>query len=113
MQLGASTTAYYEMMFYGSFSSATVNGANNNGGAIWIYTGDCVSAQGLYMNADLLGPQLAKYTRYGTATAYQGSAGSGVSSGIHRVATAYTDFTLSPNSGTLTGGTIYVYGYNK
>ena len=113
MKLGASATAYYEFMFYGSFASATVNGANGNNNVQWFYTGDCVGSQGLYMNVDLLGPQLAKYTRYGTATAYQGGAGSGVASGIHRVATAYTDFTLSPNSGTLTGGTIYVYGYKK
>ena len=114
MKLGASTTGYYEFMFYGSFSSATVNGANGNNGITWVYTGDCVASQGLFMSVDVLSPQLAKYTRYGTSIAYQaGSAGAGVASGIHRVATSYTDFTLVPNNGTITGGTIYVYGYNK
>jgi hypothetical protein len=27
--------------------------------------------------------------------------------------TSYTSFELSPSSGTLTGGTIYVYGYRN
>jgi hypothetical protein len=113
MNLGASTTAYFEFMLFGSFTSNTVLGANTNNGTKWIYTGDCVGSQGLYMNVDLLSPFLAKYTRYGTNTAYQSGTGSGVSSGIHRVATSYTGFTVAPNSGTLTGGTIYVYGYGK
>jgi hypothetical protein len=33
--------------------------------------------------------------------------------GEHRVATSYDSFTLIPGSGTLTGGTIRVYGYRN
>jgi hypothetical protein len=111
IKLGASTTAYYEFMIYGSFAGSTVSGANINNGSTWIYSGNGDSAGALYLNADIIGPQLAKYTRYGTNIAYQSGTGSGNSSGVHRVATSYTDFTIAPNTGTLTGGTIYVYGY--
>jgi len=33
--------------------------------------------------------------------------------GYHNVSTAYTAFTLTPSTGTLTGGTIIVYGHRK
>jgi hypothetical protein len=33
--------------------------------------------------------------------------------GWHNSATSFTDFTLTPNTGTITGGTISVYGYKK
>lgn len=113
LKLGASVTAYYAMMIYGEFTSATVQGANQNNGTVWIYAGDGASSGMLNMNVDVLGPQLAKWTRYGTSTAMQSATGSGVSSGVHKVATAYTDFTIAPNTGTITGGTIYIYGYAK
>ena len=36
---------------------------------------------------------------------------SGQTNGIHVSSTSFTGFTLSPDTGTLTGGTIRVYGY--
>jgi hypothetical protein len=113
LKLGASVTGYNAFMIYGEYTAATVLGANQNNGTVWIYVGDGASSGMLNMNADILGPQLAQWTRYGTATAYQSNAGSGVASGVHKVATAYTDFTIAPNTGTITGGTIFVYGYAK
>lgn len=112
-KLGASTASYYEFMFFGEFSNSTVLGANTNNGTSFIYFGGGEPAGSLSATADVLGPQLAKYTRYSTGTSYQSGVGSGFSSGVHRVSTAYTDFTLTPNTGTITGGTIYVYGYAK
>ena len=113
LKLGASATAYYEFLIYGSFAASTVLGGNTNNGSSWLTTGDGVGSQSLFMNIDLLNPFLAKYTRYGTNMGYQAGTGSGVAGGIHRVATSYTGFTVTPSSGTLTGGTIYVYGYGK
>ena len=43
----------------------------------------------------------------------QTGGGSAYVGGIHAVATSYTDFTLSLNVGTMTGGIIDVYGYAK
>jgi hypothetical protein len=113
MTLGASVTGYYEMMIFAAFATGTIQSGPTNNGSRWSYTGDAESGQVINMNTDLLGPQLAKYTRYGTNISYQTGTGSGVSSGVHKVATAYTDFTITPSTGTLTGGTIFVYGYAK
>lgn len=114
IQLGASVTGYYTFMIYGaSFASNTLSGNGSNNTVNFNVVGDGITSQGLFMNADFLNPFLAKYTRYGSAIGFQSATGSGVTSGIHKVATSYTDFTMAPSTGTITGGTIYVYGYNK
>jgi hypothetical protein len=112
LQLGASTTGYYSFMIFGQYSGPTVTGSASSNGANFLYAGDG-STSGNYMNADFLNPFLAKYTRFGNSMGYQSALGSGMSSGVHQVATSYTDFTIAPSTGTLTGGTIYVYGYKK
>ena len=112
LKLGASATGYYSFMIFGQWSGPTVTGSASSNGANFLYAGDG-SVDGNFMNADLLNPYLAKYTRTGSNFAYQTVVGSGYSSGIHKVATSYTDFTIAPNTGTMTGGTIYVYGYKK
>jgi hypothetical protein len=61
---------------------------------------------------ELFSPYLAKRTHYNgqyVLTINNGNAV--VSGGFLDNATQYTDFTLTPASGTITGGTIYVYGY--
>jgi hypothetical protein len=110
LKLGASATGYYSFMIFGQWGGPTVTGSASSNGANFLYAGDG-STSGNFMNTDLLNPFLAKYTRIGNSSAYQTSYGSGVASGIHQVATSYTDFTIIPNTGTLTGGTIKVYGY--
>ena len=61
---------------------------------------------------DLLGPYLAKYTN---AFGLGGLAGTVAYNyqGRHLLATSYSDFELSTSSGTMTGGTIRVYGYRN
>lgn len=114
IQLGASVTGYYTFMIYGaSFASNTLSGNSSNNTVNFNVVGDGIASQSLFMNADFLNPFLAKYTRYGSAMGFQSATGSGVTSGIHKVATSYTDFTMAPNTGTITGGTISVYGYKK
>ena len=113
LSLGASVTGYSRFMIYGDFTANTVLGNAANNTSSWVTVGDGQASQGLYMNADLLNPFLAKYTRLGTSMSYQSVSGSGHTSGIHKVATSYTDFTITPSTGTMTGGTIYVYGYKK
>jgi len=113
LSLGASVTGYSRFMIYGAFAANTVLGNAASNTSSWVTVGDGQTSQGLYMNADLLNPFLAKYTRFGTSMSYTSADGSGHTSGIHKVATSYSDFTVTPSSGTITGGTIYVYGYNK
>jgi hypothetical protein len=112
LKLGASTTGYSaSMMYTASYTATTVSVANDNNAAQFSTAGDGRNGQYLQMNLDLIGPGLAKFTRVGTNIAYQSASGAGIMSGIHGVATAYTDFTITPSTGTMTGGTIYVYGY--
>jgi hypothetical protein len=110
-KLGASVTGYYESLINAPWASALVKSSNSNN-TIFEYAGNTFSGQGIYLNADLINPFLAKYTSIATTSGVTLSTGFGVYGGVHQVATSYTDFTLIPSGGvTLTGGTIYVYGY--
>jgi hypothetical protein len=111
LQLGASTTQYYSNLVYGTFGSGTVQGASDNNTANWNWVGGGDS-NGCWLATELYGPQLARYTRLVGAT-YGGATSTGYLSGLHKVATAYTDFTITPEAGTMTGGTIRIYGYNN
>jgi hypothetical protein len=111
LQLGASSSNYFEFLIYGGYAAAAVGGANNNGTAGFFQWAGGSDTNGIYLNVDLQNPFLAKYTRFGSSQSFNTSVETGTDSGIHKTATSYTDFTISPNTGTLTGGTIYVYGY--
>ena len=115
IQLGSTTTGYY----YGysrttSYTSATYDGqvASNTSAFLEVGFG---STNSLVMNVELLNPNLAKptfinfsYLRSDT-TAVGPGAGAGFLSGT----TQYTAFTITPSVGTITGGTIRVYGYSN
>lgn len=63
---------------------------------------------------DVLSPDLAVYTVFTQLTGVNTSVGYFYTgSGMHQTATAYTGLRLAPSSGTITGGTITVYGYRK
>jgi len=108
-RLGASTTGYYSHLIYGNFGTNAPFGATDNNSANWNWVGGGDS-NGCWLATEMLGPFTTKYTRM-IGGAYGGTTSTGYLSGVHKVATSYTDFTLIPESGTLTGGTIYVYGY--
>ena len=101
--LGASATGYY----LGGFSSNI-----NTNAAFW--TGGRAGTTGQAFNMELLNPFLAirttctaNYTNFNVAGQY------GATAGLHDVSTSFSSFTITPSTGTLTGGTIYVYGYKK
>jgi hypothetical protein len=107
MRLGASTTGYNNQFSYGAWA----NGASSVGAATqaqFDYAG-VADTNGLNANMELNNPFLAKYT---FIQAQQSSINlGGMSVCTHKVATSYTDFTLTVSAGTITGGTIRVYGY--
>jgi hypothetical protein len=113
LRLGASTAGYSgSMMYTASYTATSVSVLNDNAAAQFSYAGDGRNAQYLCMNVDLIAPFLSKFTRLGTNISFQSSSGAGNYTAIHGVATSYTDFTVIPSgAATLTGGTIYVYGY--
>ena len=106
-QLTGSTTGYNFSFIYTTFN-ATVSGLGVSNGSKFQYVG-CADTNGLSMNLNIVNPFLAKYTTCNAPQPRTDIAGN--TTGIHKVATSYTGFTILPSSGTLTGGTIRVYGY--
>ena len=113
LQLGSTTSGYYTWLLYGSYSGATVNGFNQSNTA---FAGDFgyASANGLTGVGTILAPNLAARTSWNMAYASQDTTYyAGWQNGFVNNTTQYTAFTLTTGSGTLTGGTIRVYGYQN
>jgi hypothetical protein len=109
MVLGASTTGYYQSLANVSYSAVTQSLFTANNGANWPFVG-AANTDGIKINIDVLNPFLAKSTVFHGPYVTLTSAGN--MSGLHQVSTSFTAFTLSVASpATMTGGTIYVYGY--
>jgi len=109
LSLGASTTAYYNTLVYGNtWATPTATGAATNNGAAWNFAG-FADANQMYFNCDISSPFLTKYSFM--SGNYISDTNAGAVQGVHKVATSYTGFTVNIAGGTMTGGTIYVYGY--
>jgi hypothetical protein len=112
IHLGSSQTAYHGFLNYGSSTSSTPVGATINNSTVFNFAGGASAGNQAHLSVQLIGPNLAAYTKFVNA-AYANGLNFGTAAGEHRVATAYTSFTLTPSAGTLTGGTIRVYGYRN
>jgi len=109
--LGATTTGYYGAQNYTRVDTGVVITDARNNTASWIDAG-VGNTNGLVMNIDLFSPNLAKETSYqGWKLVQQTNGSFGYTGGWLNDTTQYTAFTVSPGSGTITGGTIRVYGY--
>jgi hypothetical protein len=108
LTLGSTTTGYY-MGYVGlTFTGTTSNaGANNVGGVLYSVFGH--GTRGLNACIDVLSPFNTTETYFFSVNSANNQGLSG--QGFLDNDTSYTAFTLTPASGTLTGGTIYVYGY--
>jgi hypothetical protein len=110
MTLGATAAGYYVGLASVAFSGATVGGVSVNNGAFWNFVGYGTSTS-LDMSVTLRNPNLAKFTFItGTYTNTNGGSAA-TANGYLNNTTQYTAFTVTPGSGTMTGGTIRVYGY--
>ena len=106
--LGSSVTGYYASRNGITWSTGLRSDGVDNNAAIWAAVGTA-QTNGLAAEITVINPGIAKYTTI--AGAYNNDTASVIYSGTHQVATAYTDFTISPSTGTWTGGTVIVYGY--
>jgi hypothetical protein len=109
--LGATATGYTRFTFQGAFSANTVSGSGATNQSDWngssLITTNCLT-----MDMELQNPFLTKRTvMYSRALNTITIGEVFLSNGFLDDATSYTAFTLTPASGTLTGGTIRVYGY--
>ena len=107
MTLGATTSGYSISYIYKPYASGLTSISTNNG-AEWTYSGggSTASAQ---IDAEIYNPFATKNTFI--ATRNSGTGDGGVGTGFLNDSTSYTAFTITPNAGTLTGGSIRVYGY--
>lgn len=112
LKLGSSATGYYGFLVYGSSSSTTVNGANRNNTAQFDWVGGGIAGQASHVFVEVLSPFASTYTKLRNA-GYQNGSNYGTMQGEHRVASSYSSFTILTAIGTITGGTIRVYGYNN
>ena len=108
--LGSTTTGYYGFGTYGATTATTVIGINDNNAARFGYIGGG-GPYGELADIDVLNPfttnqtQVSAFITVATNFGFYGG----------RLAdfTSYSSFTLRPDTGTLTGGTIRVYGYRN
>jgi hypothetical protein len=107
MKLGATVTGYYFALGYIPWAGGLSTITNNNGSA-WGYVGGSSASFG-FMDCNIYRPFQADETviRVIGSNNVNGQFGGG----YLNTTTSYTDFTITPSSGTITGGTIRVYGY--
>ena len=111
MALTGSATGYSGTYVAGTFSTGGLAGFGDNNAAVFTRAGAVQSGDSVQFNIDLCQPNLAKFT-YITGQTVQ-STSAGTYTGVHKVATAFTGFTLTVGGGAnITGGTIAIYGYN-
>ena len=111
LQMGSNTANYFSSLIYFSWNStgnALAFGASFNV-MKYMGTGD---TSNLYLNVDVQSPFLAKRTLASSLSGIDDTRG-GWSQSLLKDNTSYTGFTIVATGGTLTGGTISVYGYKK
>jgi hypothetical protein len=112
MILGSTVAGYYQNVIYTAWNN-TVLAANTNNGASWARTGITEPTTPTF-NVELVGPFLAERTTIaGSFIGTDSTRVGGMMTGFLADTTSYTGFTIATSTGTLTGGTIYVYGYRK
>lgn len=111
IQLGSTVTNYKYQLIYGQFNN-TVSAEGSTTAANVPYCGYGTTA-GLAMNAVVLNPNRATRTTVQATYVQPGGGFGGQVTGILDNTTQYTDFTVVVASGTMTGGTIRVYGYRN
>lgn len=102
------TTNYKFAGLFSGYTGTNLNLNQNNPGYWEVGGTNTNNASAVFT---VHGPNLAAHTTFSTQFARTDAAF--VISGIHEATTQHTGFHLYPASGTLTGGTIRVYGYRN
>jgi hypothetical protein len=113
LTLGSTATGYYSSGFNQSITAATINATNTNNGTSFI--------SAVYGSTNALSGRITldnPFASKRTMVRYQATASSTTyfvnqQQGFLNDANSYTAFTLTCSTGTITGGTISVYGYAK
>ena len=108
------TTSTGNVYFYSylAYSMAGANGSGFlNGGTAGLACGLTAPNNNMSQAITLYSPYLAQYTVMNTQS--MGENFFLLGGGVHRQAASQTGFTLTAGAGTMTGGTIRVYGYRN
>lgn len=113
LTLGATSANYYWANVRNSYSAPTsVTGDGANPGSSWAYAGGFGSSTGYNSRIILLSPNLADQTVMYYDSVEMGASAPRINGGGWlNDTTQYTAFTFTPSTGTMTGGTIRVYGF--
>ena len=110
--LGGTTSGYFFSGYFVLYSTATVTAVAASNVASWDATRFSTNAHSGHIN--LQNPFLSKNTTMHTVTIGAKSDNYAANyAGFLNDTTSYTDFTITTNTGTMTGGTIRVYGYQN
>ena len=109
MQLGSATTDYYSSIIGVTSANAVTSTRRNNTVAHFDFVGTG-STNMMTANIEIINPFLAK-TKTLTAANILPTANMSTTTGYMDSLTSFTAFTISPSTGTMTGGKINIYGY--
>jgi hypothetical protein len=113
--IGGSGTNYYGGVTFHAYATAgpaNVQAVGINNGTSWIV--GTMSTARVSAQFELYGPNLAAPTGMSAPFVNPRTDGSiTYATGVHSASTAYTSFAIVAESGTMTGGTIRVYGYRN
>ena len=112
LTMGATTTGYRNSIIGVSTANAVSGAYDNNTNNKWIWAG-ATSPDGTIARIELQNPFLARNTFMQSQMLRSGANSHFVAYGSLANTTSYTGFTITPGSGTLTGGTVRVYGYRN
>ena len=113
LKMGATTSGYYAGRVRVLYSSGTLSQETDNNASSWTNIG-YGNTNSLHANFELLNPFKTQQTNMTNIAAENATnARATMTSGWLNNSTSYTDFTLTPSGGTLTGGTIRIYGYQN
>jgi hypothetical protein len=113
IQMGSTQTGYYSVTIYAGFTSGGPSVVRDTNATKWTYAGS-QATNAVQIVANISAPYLAtRTTIFSEYTEFSSTSNAGITSGFLDNSTQYTAFTLLPSSGTLTGGTIRVYGYRN
>ena len=111
MKLGSTSTGYYFSLPYLSYTGVVTGDGGSNTSVFQAGTFDTNICN---VNLELFNPFAALPTLYNAAIVDPKTTGrAGHAAGYLANNTSYTDFTLTPAGGTITGGTVFVYGYKQ
>jgi hypothetical protein len=109
LRIGSPGSNFYGAAMTVGFGGGAPSSTGTNNQANWNLVGTGFTT-GLHMTAELQSPFLTTFTSC-QSQYFDSNANTGTFTGMLNNAISYTDFTITPSAGTLTGGTIYVYGY--